>query len=67
MIKQLNEELPKINPRFAQNEGIKLGLTREQVSTYNFGFHTIDAIRKDVEEGANLQKAFEKYSKLNNP
>lgn len=50
----------------AKTEGInKYGLTKEQVLTENFGHHTLNAIKKAVEEGADLQKAFEKYSNLN--
>ncbi len=67
MLRLWNEELPKKYSRLniAQDDGIKIGLTREQVLTYNFGSHTIFAIKKDVEKGVDLQKAFEKYSRLN--
>ena len=51
---------------YAKTEGInKYGLTKEQVLAENFGYHTLNAIKKAVEEGVDLQKAFEKYSQLN--
>ena len=50
----------------AQIRGQELGLTREQVLNNNFGLHTTKAIEDDLEKGADLQEAFEKYSKLNN-
>ena len=46
-------------------QGEKLGLTREQVLTDNFGYHTIGAIEREIEQGVDLQTAFEKYSGLN--
>lgn len=42
-----------------QIEGVTvLGLTNKQVSAANFGFHTIEAIKKDLINGVNLQTAY---------
>ncbi|MBM3590804.1 MAG: hypothetical protein FJX30_05495 [Alphaproteobacteria bacterium] len=51
--------------KYQQQDGLKLGLTREQVLTPNFGAHTINAIQKEIEKGVELQVAFKKYSTLN--
>ena len=53
------------NP-YQQQEGIKLGLSRAQVLAPNFGYHTVSAIKAEIEKGASLEDAFAKYSSLNN-
>lgn len=52
--------------KYAQNEGVKLGLSHEQVTAPNFGYHTIAAIRAEIEKGTSLEDAFVKYRHLNN-
>ncbi|KTD72720.1 hypothetical protein [Legionella tucsonensis] len=60
---------PLSNPpnKYAQDEGVKLGLSREQVTARNFGYHTINAIRTEIEKGTSLEDAFVKYRDLNLP
>ena len=49
-------------------EALKIGLNRDQVSTKNFGHHTIHAIKDELakEDPLSLEAAFAKYSGLDN-
>jgi hypothetical protein len=53
------------NP-YQQQNGIKLGLGHAQVLAPNFGYHTVSAIKAEIETGASLEDAFAKYRDLNN-
>ena len=44
----------------------EFGLTREQVLSHNFGYHTSRAIEREMEAGCSSQESFEKYKNLNN-
>ena len=50
---------------YNQKQGMtELGLSRAQVSTLNFGYHTVSAIKAEIEKGTTLEAAFEKYCYL---
>jgi uncharacterized protein (DUF433 family) len=51
--------------KYQQDEGIKLGLSRAQVLAPNFGYHTVSAIKAEMEKGVSLEDAFAKYGELN--
>ena len=61
MIRHINEK-----NQFAIEEGKKLGLTDKQLKSTNFGFHTLDAIKDDIEKGIPIKVSFTKYQGLNN-
>ncbi len=44
----------------------QLGLTRSQVLALNFGYHTMRAIKAEMQKGVLLEDAFEKYRNRNN-
>jgi len=46
---------------YAKDDGVALGLDSAQVSAYNFGYHTINAIKAEIKKGVSLEDAFEKY------
>ena len=52
--------------KYAQDTGVELGLNHKQVTTPNFGFHTIEAIKAETKKGVTLEAAFEKYQSFNN-
>lgn len=52
--------------QYAINEGKKLGLTDQQVSSINFGFHTTKAIQDDIKNGTSIDDSFPRYQGLNN-
>ena len=74
-MKEMGEEEVEIQEYLEQYEGLnsiqflaifEFGLTREQVLSHNFGYHTSRAIEREMEAGCIPQESFEKYKNLNN-
>ena len=52
--------------KYQQEEGMKLGLSRAQVLSADFGEHTVTAIKAEIGKGVSLEDAYAKYRELNN-